>query len=180
MPADALFQGRSGQSPTNPWAQFAIFAALLVIISTCIRASGQTPASARPGAEYSGVYSFLREGEFVQITVEDAGRVSGFVARFGDLESDKGATLDHFFKTGRLDGNRLSFTTEVVHGVSFEFQGTISRSSEKKVGEEGYYLIEGKLAEVSSDEAGKRSSKERVISMRSMPRRSESPGQSPQ
>ena len=50
-------------------------------------------------------------------TVEDAGRVTGFISRFGDGESDKGAFLDQFFKTGKLEGNKLSFTTEVVHGV---------------------------------------------------------------
>src|SRR5260370_2936314 len=39
------------------------------------------PSTAReeqPGREYSGMYSFLNEGEFVQITVEDEGRVTGF------------------------------------------------------------------------------------------------------
>ncbi len=75
-----------------------------------------------PGADYSGMYSFLREGEFIQITVEDRGRVTGFVSRYGDSESDRGVFLDHFFKSGKLDGNQLAFTTETVHGASFEFQ----------------------------------------------------------
>src|SRR5689334_1331813 len=66
---------------------------------------------------YSGMYSFLKDGEFVQLTVEDAGRVTGFISRFGNQESDKGAFLDQFFKTGKLEGNKLSFTTEVVHGT---------------------------------------------------------------
>ena len=29
------------------------------------------PTAPLPGSEYSGMYSFLREGEFVQLTVED-------------------------------------------------------------------------------------------------------------
>ncbi len=58
----------------------------------------QSPAAS--GADYSGMYSFLRDGEFVQVTVEDQGRVTGFVSRYGDSESDRGVFLDHFFKSG--------------------------------------------------------------------------------
>ena len=65
------------------------------------------------------MYSFSRDGEFVQVTVEEQGRVTGFVSRYGDSESDRGEFLDHFFKLGKLDGNQLTFTTETVHGVSF-------------------------------------------------------------
>src|SRR5690349_16137163 len=55
-------------------------------------ASAQAPDS-RAGQAYSGMYTFLKEGEFVQVTVEDQGHVTGFVSRFGDGESDKGAFL---------------------------------------------------------------------------------------
>jgi len=68
------------------------------------------------------MYSFLKDGEFVQITVEDGGRVTGFISRYGEGESDKGAFLDQFFKTGKLEGNNLSFITDIVHGVAFEFK----------------------------------------------------------
>src|ERR1700747_935745 len=94
-----------------------------------------------PGSEYTGMYTFLKEGEFVQVTVEDAGRVTGFVSRYGELDSDKGAFLDQFFKTGKLDGKALTFTTEVVHGVGYEFKGTIERGEGKKPGEGGYELL---------------------------------------
>lgn len=77
---------------------------------------------AAPGTDYSGMYSFLRDGEFVQVTVEDQGHVTGFVSRYGAAESDRGVFLDHFFKSGKLDGNQLAFATEIVHGVSFEFR----------------------------------------------------------
>jgi hypothetical protein len=122
------------------------------------------------------MYSFLREGEFVQVTVEDAGRVTGFVSRYGDLESDRGVALDHFFKSGRLDGNQLTFATEVVHGISFDFQGTIGRGSGKTREEEAYYVIEGKLTETISDESEKRSSKERTVTLKSFRRNAEATG----
>src|SRR5271154_4599519 len=63
------------------------------------------PSPAIPGAEYSGMYSFLREGEFVQITVEDQGRVIGLISHYADPEGD-GGFLDQLFKSGKLDGNQ--------------------------------------------------------------------------
>ena len=97
------------------------------------------------------MYTFLKEGEFVQVTVEDAGRVTGFISRFGGGESDKGAFLDQFFKTGKLEGNKLSFSTELVHGVSYDFHGTVERGEGKNPGDEAYYLIKGTLTENVTD-----------------------------
>src|SRR5262249_58276776 len=87
---------------------------------------------------YSGMYSFLRDGEFVQVTVEDQGKVTGFVSRYGDLDSDKGAFLDHFFKEGKVSGTKLAFTTETVHGVWFDFKGNFERGEGKNPGDEAY------------------------------------------
>lgn len=106
---------------------------------------------AKDGRAYSGMYAFRKEGEFVQLTVEDEGRVTGFVSRFGDGQSDKGAFLDQFFKSGKLDGNKLSFTTEIVHGVSFDFRGTIERGEGKNPGDEAYYVLKGSLTESTTD-----------------------------
>ena len=122
-----------------------------------------------PGAQYSGMYSFLKEGEFVQVTVEDAGRVTGFVSRYGDLESDKGSFLDQFFKSGKLDGNTLAFTTEVVHGTAFDFKGTFERGEGKKPGDEAYYVLKGTLTERATDVNQKQSSKTREVSLRAFP-----------
>jgi hypothetical protein len=108
-------------------------------------------ADAKQGQAFSGMYSFLKDGEFVQLTVEDSGSVTGFVSRFGDGESDKGAFLDQFFKTGKLDGNKLSFTTEVVHGVAFDFQGAVERGEGKNPGDEAYFVLKGTLTENISD-----------------------------
>jgi hypothetical protein len=153
------------------WLVFAICIVLPGIASS--QKANTVPSS---GSEYSGMYSFLREGEFVQITVEDAGHVSGFVKRYGDLDSDKGELLDHFFKTAHLDGNRLSFATEMVHGVAFDFQGTVAQVPDRRPGDEGYYLIEGKLTETSSDEHGKPTSRERGLTLKSLARRNDSVG----
>jgi hypothetical protein len=123
-----------------------------------------------PGSDYSGMYSFLRDGEFVQVTVENQGRVTGFVSRYGDLESDRGAFLDHFFKQGKLDGNKLTFTTETVHGIWFEFRGTVERGEGKKAGDEAYYLLKGTLTEYSTtDDAKKTSPRSREVALKSFP-----------
>jgi hypothetical protein len=131
---------------------------------------GQRATDSTAGSnDYSGMYSFLRDGEFVQVTVEDQGKVTGFVSRFGDLDSDKGAFLDHFFKEGRLAGNKLTFTTETVHGVWFEFKGVVDRGEGKKAGDEAYYILRGVLTQYSADENKKTSSKLRDVVFKSFP-----------
>jgi hypothetical protein len=131
----------------------------------------QTPAPppSKDDPGYSGMYTFLKEGEFVQVTVEDAGRVTGFISRFGDGESDKGAFLDQFFKTGKLEGNKLSFTTEVVHGVSYDFHGTVERGEGKNPGDEAYFVIKGTLTENVTDANKKVSSHPRDVVFKMFP-----------
>ena len=136
---------------------------------TSVAQERKAPAPAQPGAEYSGMYNFLRDGEFVQVTVEDHGNVTGFISRFGDSESDRGAFLDHFFKQGKLDGNKLSFATQIVHGVSFEFRGTVDRGEGKKTGDEAYYILKGTLTENTTDEAKKTTSNSREVTLKSFP-----------
>lgn len=134
--------------------------------------SGEQPAvgkDANGGRTYSGMYTFLKDGEFLQVTVEDEGRVTGFISRFGEGESDKGAFLDQFFKSGKLDGNKLSFTTEIVHGVSFDFKGTIERGEGKNPGDEAYYLIKGTLTQNTSDVNKKISSHSREATFKMFP-----------
>ena len=144
--------------------------AVFILLATLPGAAQATKAPTIPGAEYSGMYSFLRDGEFVQVTVEDQGRVAGFVSRYGDLESDRGAFLDQFFKQGsKLDGNKLTFTTETVHGIWFEFRGAIERGEGKKAGDEAYYVLKGTLTENSSDEAKKTTSRSREVTLKSFP-----------
>jgi len=132
--------------------------------------AAQTKASTPvPGSEYSGMYNFLSDGEFVQITVEEKGHVTGFVSRYGNSESDRGDFLDHFFKSGHLDGNQLTFITEVVHGVSFEFHGTVERGEGKKPGDEAYYVLKGTLVENTADETNKTFARSRTVALKSFP-----------
>jgi len=60
--------------------QLVCFVVLALIFAT---AQSSKQATAQPGVEYSGMYNFLRDGEFVQVTVEDQGNVTGFISRFG-------------------------------------------------------------------------------------------------
>ncbi len=132
--------------------------------------AGPPPAApASPTEDYSGMYTFLREGEFVQITVEEAGHVTGFVSRYGDSESDQGVFLDQFFKEGKLDGHKLSFTTEPVHGTWFEFKGAIDRGPAKTHAQEGYYVLKGTLTEYTTDVAKKVSAKAREVEFKLFP-----------
>ena len=126
-------------------------------------------AGAKEGQTYSGMYSFPKDGEFVQLTVEDGGSVTGFISRFGDGESDKGAFLDQFFKTGKLEGNKLSFTTEVVHGVAFDFQGSVDRGEGKNPGDEAYFVLKGTLTENISDANKKVASRPRPVVFKMFP-----------
>jgi len=126
-------------------------------------------ADAKERQSCSGMYSFLKDGEFVQLTVEDGGSVTGFISRFGEGESDKGAFLDQFFKTGKLDGSKLSFTTEVVHGVAFDFQGSVERGEGKNPGDEAYFVLKGTLTENISDANKKVTSRPRPVVLKMFP-----------
>lgn len=131
------------------------------------KVSAQRPAETVPN-DFSGMYSFLQEGEFVQITVEQ-GKVTGFVSRYGDLDSDRGAFLDQFFKSGSTDGHNVAFTTQSVHGTWFEFQGTVGRGPGKTLNEDGYYIMQGKLTRYNTDAAKKATAQSREVTFKSFP-----------
>jgi len=149
------------------------FLCLFLLTSIFLQAwqgkSAQASAPPKTGADCSGMYSFLQDGEFVQVTVEDEGRVTGFVSRFGDLDSDKGEFLDQFFKQGKLDGNKLSFTTETVHGAWFDFKGTVDRGPGKTPSDEAYYVIKGTLTMYTTDVNKKTSTRSREVAFKSFP-----------
>lgn len=131
--------------------------------------SSEATAQAQATEDISGMYTFLREGEFVQVTVEDGNRVSGFVSRFGDSSSDKDSFLDQFFSKASLDGKHLTFTTKTVHGVWFEFDGTVERGPGKTPHNEGYRVIKGTLTQASEDANKNKSSKSRQVAFKSFP-----------
>lgn len=150
---------------------------LLFAMSAAALAQGDKPgADAKPTASpdetarsYSGMYTFLKEGEFVQLTVEDDGSVTGFISRFGDGESDKGEFLDQFFKSGKLVGKKLTFTTDLVHGVGYDFKGLVERGEGKGPGDDAYFVLKGTLTENLSDVNKKVTSRSRDVVFKMFP-----------
>ena len=140
----------------------------LLLSCLAVECTAQTPVAAPD--DYSGMYSFLKDGEFVQITIEDKGAVSGFISRFGDSESDRGTFLNQFLKSGKSEGAKLSFTSESVHGVWFTFEGTFGRGSGNKPDEEGYYLLRGALTRFAMDAEKKTTSQVIQVEFKSFPR----------
>jgi hypothetical protein len=121
---------------------------------------GSAPAATAkaPAEDISGMYTFLREGEFVQINLEENG-VSGYISRQGDLDSDRGAFLDQFFDKASVEGHDVFFNTRPLHGVTFQFKGRFERGPAKSKAEDGYYILRGTLTELttSGDKATSRS-----------------------
>ncbi len=128
----------------------------------------QNAKPAAPADDPSGMYSFVREGEVVQFAVEN-GKVSGFISRFGNTDSDKGQFLDQFFDKATLAGDRLSFTTKTVHGVWYEFTGVITITPGKKPGQEDYRVIKGTLTEHTTDAGNHDKSTQRGVQFKSFP-----------
>ncbi len=116
----------------------------------------------------SGMYSFLRDGEFVQLTLDD-GKLSGYISRFGDSESDKGTFIDQFFDKASLDGDHLSFTTKTVHGTWYGFTGVITRAPGKQPAQEGYRVIKGNLVQHVMDANNADKPQQREVEFKSFP-----------
>ncbi len=114
------------------------------------------------------MFTFLREGEFVQLSLED-GQLTGFISRFGDSDDDKGEFIDQFFDKASLQGDHLTFKTKTVHAAWYEFDGTLTTTAGKQRGEEGYRVMRGKVTLHKADAAGKDQSSERTVELQSFP-----------
>lgn len=145
---------------------------VILLVQLLVMLGGQKTAAAQAASadDYSGMYSFLRDGEFIQITIEENRKVSGFISRFGDSPDDRGTFLDQFLKSGQSEGSRISFTTENTHGVWFTFEGQFSRGPGKQPDQESYYLLRGKLTRFSISPDNKTISQERTVEFKSFPR----------
>lgn len=132
---------------------------------------GQASASANSSVagveDISGMYSFLRDGEFVQINLDQSG-LSGYISREGTLESDRGEFLDQFFIKASLHGHDLSFLTKPVHGIWFEFKGRFDRGPAKTKLEDSYYVLRGTLTEFTADADLKSTSHSREVEFKWM------------
>jgi hypothetical protein len=145
-----------------------LLAALVVAAVAFVSAQQPRSSAAQDPNDPSGMYSFLREGEFVQLTLED-GKLSGYVSRFGDSDSDKGTFIDQFFDKASLDGGRLSFTTKTVHGTWYEFTGVITKTSGKQPTQEGYRVIKGSLIQHTTDANKMDKPRQREVEFKSFP-----------
>ncbi|MBS1853379.1 MAG: hypothetical protein JST79_20960 [Acidobacteria bacterium] len=151
-------------------------AALAALLCFSALAQNPAPAPTAPAApDYSGMYSFLQEGEFVQVTVEEGGNVTGFISRYGELESDRGVFLDHFFKEGKLEADSLTFTTKTVHGVFYQFKGNFLRGEGKSPADEAYYLLKGTLTQSTTGADKKETTKTREVEFKSFPKDADTP-----
>lgn len=140
---------------------------VLASVAAWPQANARAPKPASD--DVSGMYTFLREGEFVEVDVEPDGRVTGFISRYGERDSDRGAFLDHMFTKGSMQGNKLAFTTRSVHGVAFEFKGTVERGEGKAPGAEAYHVIKGTLTQITEDKDHKTSAQQREVVFKSFP-----------
>jgi hypothetical protein len=104
--------------------------------------------------DISGMYSFIKAGEFLQITL-DKKAVTGYISRMGDSDSDDGVFLDQFFLKADVQGHDVSFTTRPLHSVWYEFKGKFSRGPGKAKGDDAYYVLRGTLKELTSNNAAK-------------------------
>ncbi len=98
-------------------------------------------------AAASGEYLFGTDpNDVIQISLGNEG-LSGYISRHEESQSDEGAPLTLFFAHTWLDGARLGFDTQEVHGTSYSFEGTIVRGTAKATTEAGYYLLQGTLVQ---------------------------------
>jgi hypothetical protein len=130
-----------------------------------ITAQAQKPSAA---SEIAGMYTFLRDGEFVQLTVDD-GKLSGYISRFGQTDSDKGQFIDQFFDKTSLVGDRLTFNTKMIHGIWYDFTGRVTIAPGKKPDTEGYRVMKGTLVQHTTDDKGVEKAMERDVEFKSFP-----------
>lgn len=127
-----------------------------------VPAAQPAPRPPLPADEYTGMYSFVNEGDYVQLAVvteeplpNNGGyRVTGYVSRLGDDPPDKGMVLDHLITRGTLKGDAIDFTTRAIHGISFSFVGKVRRGTAKGRKEDGYYEIAGELTRTQTVSTG--------------------------
>jgi hypothetical protein len=144
-----------------------LMAGCLLMAASAI-AFGQSSSDQDAASNVSGMYTFLHEGEFVQLTVDD-GKLSGYISRFGDSDSDRGQFIDQFFDKTSLQGDHLSFNTKTIHGVWYDFSGTIVTTPSRKPAEEGYRVIKGTLIQHATDDHGVEKTMQRQVEFKSFP-----------
>lgn len=138
---------------------------LTVLCLLAALGAAQAKPARNAAPDYSGRYSFLQEGEDVQLNVTD-GQVSGYITRFGDGETDRGSVLWHLFAKASLEGDKLTFTTKPVHAVWYEFNGKLGRGAAKTRAEDGYYEMSGTLIEHRQKSGKEESARQRQVTFK--------------
>jgi len=131
--------------------------------STVCCAWGQASGAIRE--DISGMYSFLRDGESIQLNLQD-GKLSGWVTTYGFLDSDKDTLVDRFFQKASLQGDQVYFITKPLHGCWLEFSGRVERGEAATRAKEGYFRLTGNLTEYTTDADNKVSAKRRDVTFK--------------
>ena len=87
----------------------------------------------------SGEFTLDSHGSVIQITIEH-NRLDGYITL---MQGNNALTL--FFDKTSINGKRVTFTTRVVHGLSYAFAGEILRGDAEAPSLNGYYRLSGKL-----------------------------------
>lgn len=148
---------------------------LSLLLSTFVgSATAQNAAGAGSAVlpDVSGLYSFLHEGEYVQLTLNDA-VLSGFISRYADDQQQ--TFVNQFFRKASWDGRTLSFETRPAKDVWYAFSGVVTIAQNKKPEEEGYRTLRGTLTTWWKDANGKEISKTEAVEFRSFVADSEMP-----
>ncbi len=119
-----------------------------------------TQALALP-KDVSGAYAFDRRNGSIEVDI-DRGKLSGYISRLGDTETNSNTPLTYFFDHTVVDDDHLQFETKVVHGIWYSFRGTIVRGSGQAREDEGYYVLHGTLLVHHPSDASDKSSEETV------------------
>ena len=94
--------------------------------------------------DVSGPYNFDHLNESIEIDIA-RNKLTGYISRLGDAETDSNTALTYFFDQSSIDGSEIRFQTRVVHGIWYSFRGTILRGDAKIRDDEGYYVLHGVL-----------------------------------
>lgn len=137
--------------------------------SLCLAAVIQTgEGSAAQALDPTGTYSFFHEGEHLDILREN-GQLTGFISHYGEQADDRGQHLDQFFdRLSFKPTGELSFTTKKVHGVWYEFSGTLSIAADKRPDQAGYRVIKGTLIRHLANADGKENVSQRQVEFKSL------------
>lgn len=112
--------------------------------------------------DVSGAYEFDHLNESIEVDV-DRNKLSGYISRLGDSETDTNTPLTYFFDHASVQGTVLQFQTRVLHGVWYSFRGTIVRGRGQVRSDEGYYVLHGVLQEHHPQDQQEKSADETIV-----------------